>query len=420
MIEIILASGLLFLLLAVSIVFVKFLKINTQNSILNAKNEELSLKIQENNEKLSTYEQIKEENANLKAYLQSTKENLLKNQQDYENNLNKLEKNYKELAYFLEEKLKQDYEKNSQLIYETNTKILLEKSNQKLNDIFEPIAKKLNDYEVNLKLQNQNIENNLKTMFDASMNLGKKADEFAAILKGDKKIRGNFAEEALRQVLLASGLIENEQFFLQEHFIDDENKRKIPDAIVYFEPEKCVVIDSKFSLAFSEDENNFKEELVKNLLARIDELAKKDYAKTIKGANEYMLLFVPYNSLLEQACTYDKSLFLKAQKKKIFLVSPSTLFIGLKMIYLGWNNYKSNKNLEEIMKELSSFYDKFADFLSDYQRLKMQIDKGLSSIDVKLYGRANLFSKLEKIQSLGIQNTKTLLENKSINITHYE
>lgn len=420
MITIVLACVFLLLLVVLLISFIKILKINTQNNLLNAKNEELLLKIQENNEKLSTYEQIKESNINLKAALQNAKENLLKNQQDYENNLNKLEKNYKELAYFLEEKLKQDYEKNSQLIYETNTKILLEKSNQRLNNIFEPIAKKLNDYETNLKLQNQNIENNLKTMFDASINLGKKADEFAAILKGDKKIRGNFAEEALKQVLLASGLVENEQFFLQEHFIDDENKRKIPDAIVYFEPEKCVVIDSKFSLACSNDVDNFKEQLAKNLSARIDELAKKEYAKTIKGANEYVLLFVPYNSILEQACNYDKTLFIKAQNKKIFLVSPSTLFMGLKMIYLGWNNYKSNKNLEEIIKELSSFYDKFADFCSDYQRLKTQVDKSLSSIDAKLYGRGNLFSKLEKIQSLGIKNTKIIPENKNINITYYE
>ena len=66
--------------------------------------------------------------------------------------------------------------------------------------------------------------------------LGATADEFAKILKGDKKIRGNFGELQLKSVLESSGLIQGEHYEIQAHFRDDDRGLK-PDAIVHLDKE---------------------------------------------------------------------------------------------------------------------------------------------------------------------------------------
>lgn len=328
----------------------------------------------------------------------------------YENSLKSLETKYENMLKTLEENLKEQNEKSSKLIYEENTKLLLTNSNELLTKIFSPLKEQISEYEKTLLKQNTSIENNIKTMFETSQNLGKKADEFANLLKGDKKARGDFGEIMLKQCLLASGLRENEHFYLQESFKDEENKLKKPDAIVYFEPKKCVIIDAKFSLPNEIDSPNFKDEIAKNLNNRINELSSKKYEQSVEFANEYILLFVPYQNILDLALEADKNIFIKAESKKIFLVSPTTLFMGLKMIFLGWQNYEINQNVAKIITATSNFYDKFAALFDDYEKLKEQMDKNFAKLDIHFYGKGNIKNRLENLQTLGIKYSKTLPE----------
>lgn len=338
----------------------------------------------------------------------------------YENSLKSLETKYENMLKTLEENLKEQNEKSSKLIYEENTKLLLTNSNELLTKIFSPLKEQISEYEKTLLKQNTNIENNIKTMFETSQNLGKKADEFANLLKGDKKARGDFGEIMLKQCLLASGLIENEHFYMQESFKDENNKFKRPDAIVYFEPKKCVIIDSKFSLPSSDDANIYKNEIANNLNARINELAKKEYENVVEYANEYVLLFVPYQNILDLALECDSEIFKKAEAKKIFIVSPTTLFMGLKMIYFGWKNYEINQNALNIFTEFGKFYDKFASFYEDYEKLKKQSESSFAKIDTHLYGKGSVANRLENLRSLGIKNKKLLSEKALENFENQE
>lgn len=394
-----------------------------QNEFLNKELSRLNEELKNTKEKLENECEIKNDlKVNLDNFTNKFHTEFSKNEalsekvKLYENSLKSLETKYENMLKTLEENLKEQNEKSSKLIYEENTKLLLTNSNELLTKIFSPLKEQISEYEKTLLKQNTSIENNIKTMFETSQNLGKKADEFANLLKGDKKARGDFGEIMLKQCLLASGLIENEHFYMQESFKDENNRFKRPDAIVYFEPKKCVIIDSKFSLPSSDDTNIYKNEIANNLNARINELAKKEYENVVEYANEYVLLFVPYQNILDLALECDSEIFKKAEAKKIFIVSPTTLFMGLKMIYFGWKNYEINKNISSIFEEFGKFYDKFVSLYDDYERLKQQCNSGFNKIDTHLYGKGNINNRMEILRQLGAKNKKELVikDNKMI------
>lgn len=367
-------------------------------------------------EKLSlSNNNLKSENNKIKSNLQdllSSNSALSQKAQIFEENLKNLEIKYETMLKTLESNLKEQNEKNSKLIYEENTKVLIQNSNDLMEKIFKPLELKVNEYKENILKQSASIETNIKTMFETSQKLGQKADEFAKVLKGDKKARGDFGEMMLKRCLIASGLREGEHFSLQESFKDDENRHKRPDAIVYFEPNKCVIIDAKFSLPNDLNSPNYTKEVAENIIARINELSKKDYEKTVKNANEYVILFIPYQNIIDLALEAEPNLFQIAESKKIFLVSPTTLFMGLKMIYFGWKNYEINENVHNIFIEFGKFYDKFAMLYEDYEKLKKQSIDNFNKINTHLYGKGNIKNRLENLKKLGIKNTKDLPELK--------
>lgn len=342
----------------------------------------------------------------LKALKSDYEKTLLSLEDKYTKNLEQAEQNYNQNLYKLEQKLEQNYKIQNELMLNQNTKALNESSLKTIKDVFEPIKEQMQKYEKTLNEQKGAFDTGFKLMVDVSQNIGKKADEFALTLKGEKKIRGNFGEIMLESVLSSSGLKKDEHFYLQKHFKTSTNETLIPDAVVYFDDDRCVVIDSKFSLGDDE------EQIYTNLKSRIDELSKKDYPSHIDGAYEYAILFVPYKNILDMALEKDPKLHQYAYNKKIFLASANVLFMGLKSILMGWNHKKQNDSVVKIFDDFAKFYEKFAGIVEDFENIKKSHQKTLENIDKLdkklISGRGNLSKQMEGLKSLGIKTKKAL------------
>ncbi|KAA6225129.1 MULTISPECIES: DNA recombination protein RmuC [unclassified Campylobacter] len=291
--------------------------------------------------------------------------------------------------------------------------------NENLKELLKPFednvkeyAKRLNDNEVSLKT---NIDN----IFKFTNQLNKDANNLTRILKGDKKVRGNFAEMQLQSLLENSGLILNEHYTLQVP-VKYDKKTYIADVVLSLTNERKIIIDSKFSLP---DELNFENiddeaclSLAKNLKARIDDLGTKPYVQLDYQTYDFILLFIPYNNLLDLALNVDKNLYKYALDKKIYLVTPYTLFMALKTIQISWNNTKSRENLINAFEAFSKFHDKFASVIDDFNKLKRVQDifiNNIANIDNKLIsGQGSLSSHVKKLEELGVKTQKILQEQR--------
>lgn len=392
-----------------------------QNTLLEQEKKENLQKISHLNEEkmiiLSQYEAIKarlEEKEQRQKELLNThlqERNNLK--EEYTQNLDQLEKKYKQNLFELKEEFEQNLQRQNVNILNQNKLMFNEDAKKILEEIFIPVKKSVKEYSEKLSQNEISLKTNIDNMFKFSQNMGENADKLAKILKGDKKIRGNFAELQLKSVLENSGLIQGVQYKLQEKF-ENEDKTYIPDAVVFLDSKKSIIIDAKFSLPndfnFEELSQNTIKELACNLKSRIDELAKKPYAQFDKHTYEFVLLFIPYQNILDLVISVDLEIYQYAYKKKVYLTTPNTLFMALNTINISWKNIQSNENILKAFDELGKFHDKFVGVLDDFEKIKDGVKKlntNIDSMQNKLtHGSGNIASRVVKLKELGAKTQK--------------
>lgn len=307
-------------------------------------------------------------------------------------------------------------ERQTQFLLAQNKNLLNEDSKKILEEIFSPIKEQVKAYSERLIQNEANLQANLKHMFDYSQEMGQSANKLASILKGDKKIRGNFGEIQLKSILQHSGLIQGEQYELQKNFHSESGARLIPDAVIYLDQDKSIIIDSKFSLPddlnFENLNNEIALSLAKNLKNRIDELAKKPYKEFSTNTYDFVLLFIPYQHLLDLALEANPDLYQYAYHRQIYLTTPHTLFMALKTIQITWIDIKRNTNVQQAFEEIEKFYAKFEGVLESFQKVENSIN-GLQKARDELANRlrdgtGNLNARFQKLQELGVKHKKAL------------
>lgn len=342
----------------------------------------------------------------------SEEKQILKN--DYQAILTQLENKYKANLEELKKEFDSNLAKQNEHFLLQNKAMLSDEGKKMLDEIFVPVKKSVKEYADKLATNEVALQTNIKNMFSFSQKIGEEADKLAKILKGDKKIRGNFAELQLKNVLEHSGLKFGEQYKLQEHF-NDEGKRYVPDAVVYLDKEKSIIIDAKFSLPsdFDFEENTQKvcQQLCQNLKARIDELARKPYANFDAHTYDFVLLFIPYQNILDLALEFEPNLYQNAYKKQIYLTTPHTLFMALNTINISWRHIQSDDNILNAFEELGKFYDKFAGILDTFEGIKRNTSTLLNNVDkmqTQLNGRGGLTARVEKLKEFGVKTGKQI------------
>lgn len=365
--------------------------------------EELQAKIQEQkNLNISLELGLKHSTQNLqelKATLLSQKNEL---KEEYTQNLERLQKQYAINLSTLKEELAQNFALQNKALLAQNQTQLNEDSKKLLSEIFSPLKEQIQTYNKRLIENEASVKTSIENMFKYSNAMSSNAEKLAQILKGDKKIRGNFGEIQLKSILENSGLVYGEQYKLQES-LSLEGSRYVPDAIIYLEKDKSIIIDAKFSLpsdfSFEEVGVDTGIELAKNLCSRIDELSKKPYDKL--SSYDFVLLFIPYQNILDLALEAKPSLYQYAYDKKVYLTTPHTLFMALKTIQITWINFDKSENVSRSLQEIEKFYDKFLGVIEDCNKLA-KLKDSLCDIHQDLVkklteGRGNLEGRFQKL-----------------------
>ena len=226
----------------------------------------------------------------------------------------------------------------------------------------------------------------------------------------------------LELLLENSGLIKGEQYFIQELYKSDEGTSQKPDVIVKLPDKKNVIIDAKVSLIHYMEYNSteVKEEKEKNLKKHIDSierhfksLSEKNYEK-IKDINapDFVLMFMPLENALTLALSKNPLLYREAYKRKIILVSHSTLMISLRLIHQIWKQENQNNNAKEIANMGAKIYDKLYGFVEDLKKIGNGIKSTQENYDnafKKLRdGRGNVLQLAENLKELGVNSKKNI------------
>jgi len=403
-------------------------KLRDENSKLHssfkeslAKYEELQKQIVEKNRQNETLnkelKELRDINSKLFADYEKLKAEIIQKERSFEEKIALIKNS--------EEKLKESFENLANEIFEKANEKIKKSSQENLSIILNPLQIQIKEFKEkveDLNLQESKklsaLENELKHLKELNIKLSEEANNLTKALKGDKKIQGTWGELVLERVLELSGLRKGIEYE-REVYLKDGEKGYRPDVIIHLPNNKDVIIDAKTSLnAYIEyiktEDKIFLIEHIKNLKNHIDILASKKY-ENLKGVNslDFVFMFIPIENVLTSALEYDSSLFEYAFKKRVILVSPTTLLVSLRAIESSWRFERQAKNIEEVVKTAENLYDKVRLFLEEFDKVGNSIEKAHKSFEnakSKLTtGRGNVLRQIELLkEKAGIKPKKEI------------
>ncbi len=329
----------------------------------------------------------------------------------------------------LQERFKTEFQNLANAILKQNTKEFTESSHKQMSDILNPLKEKIVDFEKKVqetyekgKVDQMDLKGELKQLKELNMKLGEEAGNLTKALKSDSKKQGNWGEVVLERILERSGLIKDEEYFLQYTAEGEDGKTYRPDVMIKLPEDKHLIIDSKVSLTafeqyISAEKDEKKEAALKqhilSIKNHIKELKEKKY-DSLKGLNtpDFVLMFLPVEPAFAVAVQADIELFNDAFEKGIVIVSPTTLLATLRTVASIWRHERQTQNAMEIATQGGKLYDKFEGFLRDLEKIGLNLDRAQESYrdaHKKLTsGRGNLLGQVEKLKELGAKTNKKI------------
>lgn len=301
----------------------------------------------------------------------------------------------------------------------------LDKGIGQVTQFLNQVSEKLGHIEKERKGESVTLLHHLKMVADAEESLRRETGEIAKALR-HPSIRGTWGELHLRKVVELAGLVEHVDFMEQVTVKGDESLIR-PDLIVYLPGKRHIIIDAKAPMqAFLELSTLIegplmeekKKEFARHLKLHIQRLARKEYAKQSVGSADFVVLFLPTESLLSTALNCDPTLYEYGSKEGVLLATPSTLIALLKMVAMGWRDEKLSLEAQEI-KEKSELLLKHLHTLSkNWSAVGLSLGKSVEAYNkfTRLY-EEKICSKLSFFGSLiegSDLSTPQLLENTTL------
>ena len=278
--------------------------------------------------------------------------------------------------------------------------------------------------------QFSSISEQLRTAIQTDENLRKQTQQLSQALSSNS-LRGVWGETQLRKLVELAGLIKHADFSEQATISTDTGIGRA-DMVINLPGGKSLAIDSKvpFSAyqeasAISElatgEEASRRDRLIKDHVAavrkHIDDLGNKAYWTGLDSSPDFVICFLPSESLLSAALDSDPALMEYAFKKNVALSSPVSLFSVLKTINYIWRQNADESQVRSMIKlgrELYERVGKLATLTSDLGNKLTSTVKSynafVSSLESRMLVTARKLNDLDE-NELGIDS---ILEPKQI------
>ncbi|CUN10208.1 DNA recombination protein RmuC [Turicibacter sanguinis] len=206
-------------------------------------------------------------------------------------------------------------------------------------------------------------------------------------LLSDKKSRGTFGEVQLYQIMAAVFGEKNDRIYETQYKLSNGT---IVDAMLHAPlPMGDLPIDSKFPL------ENYQRMMDRTLGEVERQLAEKQFKQDVKKHiddifNKYVtpqetsdqaVMFLPAEAIFAEINAYHPDLVAYSQRKRVWLVSPTTFMSTLTTIQVILNNLERDQHALIIQQELNKLGDEFKRYKKRWDKLSKHIDS--VSKDVK-------------------------------------
>ena len=217
------------------------------------------------------------------------------------------------------------------------------------------------------------VKKHLETLAQQSGVLSSETQKLRSVLNSNQA-RGKWGEETLRRVVEAAGMSAHCDFTEQAQSDD-----KKPDLVVHLPGDRLIIVDAKvpdldFLGALGTADETSRAELLAahadKLRDTIKALAARNYPDQFPNSLDYVVLFLPAESLFSAALEGDRELLVWAAERRILLATPASLIALLRAAVLSWKQHEQTVNAREIAEAAEQLFNRVAKFTEHFERIR--------------------------------------------------
>ena len=286
--------------------------------------------------------------------------------------------------------------------------------NAGMNAVKDAVSQQIDDLEKVIAALHTSNSNNYGGMDKSVSELAKQTGKLIDVL-GNNGSRGQFGERIAEDILIKAGFIEGISY-KKEDRVNVEGGR--PDYSFEVPPDQMLYLDCKFPLdaykryyeATTDGEQKLHLDSFKTAVKKkIKDLQKRDYVeKSRRAAIDYVLLFIPNESISNFIQEKFPELVDEALDNKVVLCSPTNLYAFLAIVRQANQTFQTEKATGEILGLLGGFNSEWKKYVTAVADVRSNFDKLTDSMDLVVKGAR--FNKL----ALAVRRMEELRDKKGI------
>lgn len=291
-----------------------------------------------------------------------------------------------------------------------------------VKETLDTMQRKVNELEQQRSEQYGSLSEQLKHAQLTDEVLRATTESLASALRSNN-VRGVWGETQLRRVVEAAGLTQHVDFETQKSITSDAGAGR-PDMVIQLPGGKSIAVDAKVPFdayleasqipvtATAEEGARRKQLLdkhVKAMRGHIDALAKKTYWEGLDASPEFVVAFVPSESLLSAALEADPAILDYSFGKRVALASPVNLWAVLKTVAYTWQQQAVSDEAKLLFDLGNTLYQRLGALAGHADGLRRAIERTVDSYNkfaASLESRVLVTAR----QFPGIDETKLLAE----------
>ena len=279
---------------------------------------------------------------------------------------------------------------------------------QRLSSVAEQVTKKMGEIDRALLDLRESTSKQYGTVEQAVAALTQRTDKLNDVLSSSQA-RGQWGERLAEDMLRAAGFVEGINYSKQS-IIDGGGR---PDYRFDIPPDRVLFMDVKFPLdkyaeyveATTDSARTAAQDaFIKAVRSHADILAKRDYIdKSTDNTLDYVLMFVPNESISGFVHESDPTLIDYALARKVVLCSPLTLYAFLVVIRQAADAFHTERTAAEIMQFVNLFHkewEKYTAAVEKVQKSFQTLEADLVSINTAGTRYNKLNAQVKKIEKL--------------------
>ena len=203
--------------------------------------------------------------------------------------------------------------------------------------------------------------------------------------------RGQWGEMQLRRVVEAAGMLEHCDF-VEQQSAEGEDGRVRPDLIVKLAGGRQIVVDAKAPLEAYLDAQDASDDARAAHLKRhaqlvrqhMTALGRKAYWEKFSPSPDFVVMFLPGESLYSAALTSDSELIEAGARERVLLVGPTMLIALLRVIAMGWREQALAINAQEVAELGRQLYERIGKLAGHWTEVGARLGKTVDAYNASV------------------------------------